>query len=271
MFSTDVAWSQIIGTRKSQQDHAAVISWPNGFRLLLLADGMGGHASGDIASKLVVNSFKEHFIVSTESNMRARLLDSLEAANIEIFKRIRKEPELSGMGTTLIALIYDGESIQWLSVGDSPMWHIRGNKIMRINENHSMSVVLAEKVAKGEMTSEEATYSPLRSQLLEAVMGENIEMFDAPESTLELEESDWLILASDGVESCTEEQILAMSQQTDAESLINDTLQAVVAVGKKSQDNATLIALRVKQENPVEETTVQPEQIAPVEEPLTKQ
>ena len=272
MFSSEVAWCQILGTRKNQQDYVAAVRWPNGFRLLLLADGMGGHAAGDLASKLVVETFKEYFCQSDEPEMRKRLIDSLDTANVELYNQVKENPELSGMGTTLIALVFDGLSVQWLSVGDSPLWLIRGNKIDRINENHSMVELLKQKVASGEITQSEADQSKSRSQLLEAIMGENIEMLDAPETAVELEVGDLVVLASDGVESLTNEEILHASQplSRNIEEVAMCILDAVVMQKRESQDNASLAILKVQKADLSEPDSVAPEGRDIVMEPKTK-
>lgn len=272
MANTKVAWSQIIGTRASQQDHASILSWPNGFRLFLLADGMGGHNAGDIASQSVINAFREHFVSSVETDMRKRMLDALAHSNNTLRKIIIEKPETEGMGTTLLAVIYDGISVQWLSVGDSPIWLIRGNEIKRINQNHSMATVLAEKVSQGAITEEEAAHSPLRSQLLEAVMGEEIEMIDAPESTIEIEAGDWIILASDGVESCSLDNILAISQSVPGEpqEFVTKLLTNIQAQERTSQDNASVVAMCVEQDEMVEPTTFEPQSGDQFEEPRTQ-
>ena len=272
MFSSEVAWCQILGTRKNQQDYVAAVRWPNGFRLLLLADGMGGHAAGDLASKLVVETFKEYFCQSDEPEMRKRLIDSLDTANVELYNQVKENPELSGMGTTLIALVFDGLSVQWLSVGDSPLWLIRGNKIDRINENHSMVELLKQKVASGEITQSEADQSKSRSQLLEAIMGENIEMLDAPETAVELEVGDLVVLASDGVESLTNEEILHASQplSRNIEEVAMCMLDAVVMQKRESQDNASLAILKVQKADLSEPDSVAPEGRDIVMEPKTK-
>lgn len=273
MFVTRLAWSQIQGKREYQQDHAAVMTWPNGFRLLLLADGMGGHVGGDVASHMVIDVFKQHFIASDEDVMRDRLLSALEAANIAIFRHVKAHPEHSGMGTTLIALVYDGVSIQWLSIGDSPMWLLRDGEIRRLNANHSMSEILAQKVAEGEMTAEQARTSPVRSQLLEAVMGQNIEQVDAPDASMEMQAGDRLILASDGVETCSKEVILSLSGEYDKqpEDLVTAVLNEVTHIQRPGQDNATLIVLQIDEAVVDEPSTVQPENQQPVEEPDSRQ
>lgn len=271
MANSEVAWSQIIGTRNSQQDHASILSWPNGFRLFLLADGMGGHNAGDIASQSVINAFKEHFVPSVEADMRQRMLDALAHANDTLRKIIIDKPETEGMGTTLLAVIFDGVSIQWLSVGDSPIWVIRGDEIKRINQNHSMATVLAEKVSQGAITQEEAAQSPLRSQLLEAVMGENIEMVDAPESVMEVESGDWVILASDGVESCSLKEIVAISDSSgNPQTFVTALLTSIQSQNRPSQDNASVIAMSVQADEMQEPSTFEPKFGGQFEEPRTQ-
>jgi PPM family protein phosphatase len=273
MYATEVAWSQIIGTRKNQQDRAAIVSWPNGFRLLLLADGMGGCAGGEVASALVVETFRAHFIQSELKDMRERMILSLDAANKQLFRLTKKQPELAGMGTTLIAAIYDGQCIQWISVGDSPMWLVRGGEIKRLNANHSMTTVLAKQVAEGEITAEEAAMSPERSHLLEAVMGEDIEMLDAPEAEMPLLPGDCLMLASDGVESCLPDDILKLCQapSVHSEQLTLNILDAVSNVGKSSQDNASIVLMQVLSSDVAELSTVEPAYEGFVVEPPTQQ
>jgi serine/threonine protein phosphatase PrpC len=266
----DIAWAQILGKRKSQQDSAAVISWPNGFRLLLLADGMGGIHGGDVASSLVIEEFKQHFCASSEPDMRTRLIDALEAANVAVYQRVREQPELNGMGTTLIALVFDGSSIQWISVGDSPMWLSRKGRLLRLNENHSMAALLDEQAEQGEISQEEALSSPERSQLLEAVLGENIEMLDAPEQAMDMQEGDTLLLASDGVETLTDVYIqqFVSTAGLSAEALTHNMLEAIEGAGRPRQDNATLIALRLNADTS-DPISVKPETEEPVTEPPT--
>lgn len=271
MFITEVAWAQIIGARESQQDSVNVVSWPNGFRLLMLGDGMGGHAAGDIASGTVLKEFREHFINSTDCDMRTRMLLALDVANKKLFQLARENLSLSGMGTTLLAVIFDGNSIQWLSIGDSPMWLLRNGELRRLNENHSMSTLLSEKVAAGELSREAAAQSPMRTQLLEAVMGEDIEMVDAPRSVFPLQEGDWLLLASDGVETCAGLQIVALLQRDNicAADFVIDLLEAVKAVNKPGQDNASIVVLRVLAKAGDEPDTVLPAEKLSIAEPHT--
>lgn len=274
MLKTDVAWSQIIGKREKQQDNACIVSWPNGFKLLLLADGMGGHAAGEIASTIVVDSFKKHFIESKEQNIQERLIQALEAVNILIYKAVKENPELSGMGTTLIAAVFDGQELQWLSVGDSPMWLYGKDKTLkRLNENHSMSEVLAKRVEDGEITKAEADNSPQRSQLLEAVMGENIKLVDAPNTSISLEEGDYLVLASDGVETLNTHEIehLISSNGNKADELCLSILNEVNNKEIPTQDNSTILVLHCVATDDANHDPISLEQEKAIEEPKTVQ
>lgn len=247
----DTAWGQVIGTRKSQQDHAAIVNWPNGFSLAILADGMGGHAGGAEASHIVVDTFRQSFVESSESDIRQRFLEGVSAANLAIFDYSKANPELEGMGSTFLAVTFDGSSIQWISVGDSPLWLYRDGKIKQINENHSMATVLAKQVEEGLISQEEAAASPERSQLLEAILGKDIKMLDAPEETFQVKNGDIIILASDGVETCSikelEEIVLNETKNTavSAEHIVAKILSKVEEHQRKSQDNSTVNVLRI--------------------------
>ena len=243
--AADIAWGQIQGQRESQQDRAACLSWPNGYHLLLLGDGIGGHAAGDAASATVVESFRDAFVEARDPGSRERLLRALQAANLALFDRIEAEPHLAGMGTTLVAAAVDGNSLQWVSVGDSPLWLLRNREVHRLNENHSIGGVLDRRAAAGEITVQEAAEDAERSRLLEAVLGEDIERVDAPPDPLTLQPGDLVVLASDGVETCSLEELREIADgPSSSAGLVGAILQAVEAHALPSQDNATVIVFR---------------------------
>ncbi len=245
MAMDNIAWGQIQGRRDSQQDRADCLSWPNGYHLLLLGDGLGGHVAGDIASATVIESFRDAFVGASDPNPRECLLQALQTANIALFDRIQEEPHLAGMGTTLVAVAVRESSLQWVSVGDSPLWLFRNGEIHRLNEDHSIGGILDQRVANGEITDREAAESAGRSQLLEAVLGEDIKLVDAPTQPLELQPGDMIVLASDGVETCSPEELRdIVANPLPATELVNAILQAVEAHALPSQDNATLIVFR---------------------------
>ena len=245
MAMDDIAWGQIQGQRDSQQDRADCLSWPNGYHLLLLGDGLGGHVAGDIASATVIKSFRDAFVGASDPNPRERLLQALQTANIVLFDRIQEDPRLTGMGTTLVAVAVEEGSLYWVSVGDSPLWLFRDGEMRRLNENHSIGGILDQRAANGEITYQEAAESAGRSQLLEAVLGEDIKLVDAPTQPLKLQSGDMIVLASDGIETCSSKELRDLAaNQLPAAELVNAILQAVEAHALPSQDNATLIVFR---------------------------
>lgn len=246
--SHDIAWDQIQGRRRSQQDCAVCIPLGVGQHLLVLADGMGGHAAGDVASSLAVTGFCSAFEApGMPEEPNERLMAALEAANYAIHDRVAAEPELTGMGTTLVAAVVEGRELRWVSVGDSPLWLVRDGEIRRLNANHSVAGELAEQVAAGEMTAAEAAEAPGRAMLFSALLGENIDLVDIPEAPVRLESGDVIMIASDGVETCSLEELIGIVGGRDdaAAELVDQILTAVEDHEIDYQDNATLIVCRV--------------------------
>ncbi|MCK4865189.1 MAG: serine/threonine-protein phosphatase [Gammaproteobacteria bacterium] len=245
LFNVDAACDQIIGKRETQQDSLEVFQIDDSNWLSVLADGMGGHKGGREASKIAVGVFHRAFIESEIANIKERFIDCLQQVNDAIYDYVEENPDMDGMGTTFVAMLTDGERIQWISVGDSPMWLIENDSIERINENHSMAAVLQKQVEKGEITEEEARFSPQRSQLLEAVMGDDIQMVDAPDNPLGITSNSTVLIASDGVETCREEELLEMANDNDgnAKALTFQILERVEQHERPGQDNASVIAI----------------------------
>ena len=249
-----LAADQIAGARDYQEDDYRTIGFrdrdPDGCDLLLvLADGMGGHRGGARASRLAVSAFVDTFREAS-GGMTARLRASLEAANSEVGRRAAEDARYAGMGCTLVGcVVTDDGAAQWISVGDSPLWRVRGGAdgedggIDRLNADHSMRPVLEDLVRLGRMTPEEAQGGAAH-QLQSAVTGEDLALVDdgAP---LRLGIGDRIVLASDGLDTVGEEQIRRLcSGQRSSAAMVSGLLQAVAAANSPSQDNATVIVYR---------------------------
>ena len=241
--SATAAWGRIVGGREYQEDYAAAVSWSSGFWLLVLGDGMGGEAGGDKASRTAVDGFRDSFVDDKESDIGVRLRNALNSANLAIRDVVAQDPGLRGMGTTLVGLTFDGAGIRWISVGDSPLWLHRDGELRRLNEEHSVGSMLDAQAARGEITRAEAAASEERHQLLEAVMGRPIELIDAPDESVPVRPGDIVLLASDGVETCAEEELAAIlsSADRDADIAVKKVLRQVVARNRKNQDNTTVM------------------------------
>lgn len=249
----DYAGRQSQGVREAQEDSYGVIprlefNGATGDLFLVVADGMGGHAAGELASGLAVNSFAETFLESGTACDAGRLWNCLEETNRRIARELENRGDaVQGMGTTLLAVLLRGRSVRWISVGDSPLYLVRANRLQRLNRIHSKATELAEKVQAGEITEEEARTDPTRHTLLSALIGDSIYDVDDP-SPVELTAGDVLIAATDGIETLTGEEISAVVSnlhEKDAAAVAEGLLQAVQSKGFPKQDNTTVVVVRM--------------------------
>ena len=246
--SLQVAWSQITGTRDEQQDAAAVLQWPNGYALLIVADGIGGHVGGRLASTALVAAMRQAFTEpqagAADTDNKDLLLTALHKANAAIAERVDANPALAGMGSTVVAATFDGTHLDWVGVGDSSLYLYRDAKLRRLNTLHSLGERLDREASRGEISFSEARESTRRNELLAAVDGNDISLVDRPQPALALRAGDRVVLSSDGLDVLAEpmiERILDPAISPSAQDCVNDLLTAVVALDRASQDNTTLI------------------------------
>ena len=222
--------SQHQGKRPYQEDSWALVTLGDGSLLAIVADGMGGHAGGAVASRLAV----EAFVHAVEQG--GGLADGLQGANDAVRQGIEGKPSLDGMGATVVAAQVRGDEVRWISVGDSPFYLVTQGKLERLNADHSMAPQIDALVARGMLTAEEAEHHPGRHTLREAVMGDPLTLID--KGSRRLGAGDRLLLCSDGVQTLTAEQIAAQSVRP-ASTLV----EAVLAAARDHQDNVTVVKL----------------------------
>ena len=182
-----VGWLVVIqGDRGYQEDDFSIRlltggeDLPDEDRLLLvLADGMGGHAGGAVASKTVVQAFQDAFHRNADT-IADRFNAGINAANSAVKEKQRADPALSEMGATLVAALVIGPSLYWTSVGDSILWLFREDRLHRLNADHSMRPLLQYLVELGRLTEEEASNDPRMHQLRSVIYGESIPRRDCP-------------------------------------------------------------------------------------------
>jgi protein phosphatase len=209
-------------------------------RAFVLADGMGGHARGDIAADLATKAF----LASIETNPSA-LDKALSAANASIRAAIASNDALNGMGSTIVGVVVAGAGLRWISVGDSPLMLLRGGRNYRLNADHSMREILAGMVAAGRLSAEDAARDPKRGALRSTVSGDEIELIDAPDDAVPLEGGDVVLLASDGIETLAPEEIARVTQAAragGARGIVDSLLAAVDSRHSKYQDNTSIVA-----------------------------
>ena len=240
---------QIPGKREYQEDDYGLLDGRDlgidgsEHSMLLVADGMGGHVGGATASGLLSKTFVEQY-PQASGPIVDRLRDCLEAANKAIATAIAENPALESMGSTLVAAVISSEGLNWISVGDSPLWLFRKGQLERLNADHSMAPVLANLVTTGRMTAEEAAQDPNRHSLRSAVMGNDIPLIDVSSQPVAVQKGDRLLLASDGLLTLSEQEIAAILRETQDVPLKDSAaalIQAVEAAEHPHQDNTTVL------------------------------
>lgn len=247
------------GARDYQEDASAF--WPpdtpskekpatptaNATRLVaVLADGMGGHTGGALASRMVCDSFISAY-AGLNGARPQRLLQALQSANEAIASKVMANPILDGMGSTLVAAVFADTGVEWVSVGDSPLLLYRGGEIALLNEDHSLAPELDRLAAMGRITAEEAKADPRRHMLRSAVTGEDLDLVDVSRKPLQLEPGDYVILASDGLHTLemTEIERIVTAYADDGANAVADALiRQVEAMRVPHQDNTTVMVVR---------------------------
>ncbi|WP_171187781.1 protein phosphatase 2C domain-containing protein [Ruegeria sp. HKCCC2117] len=244
---TIISGKQSLGQRENQEDAFDIVFQnerdPKSDILMLVADGMGGHAGGEVAANLALSVFKSHFIEgSVAPRPRERLQDSLTAANEALRQKIASQPDLKGMGCTLVAALKLGDRLVWVSVGDSSLFLLRDGRLKKLNADHSLYGELLQMVAAGQITQEEADNHPRRNALRSALMGDRISLTDV--NAISLKPGDVVLACSDGLDTLPQAEIASVLQNgksRDMRGVASDLLNAVEAKGKPKQDNTTVV------------------------------
>ena len=245
----DFALNSIIGKRENQEDYGVIKTDPSTDGLLaVISDGMGGQVAGEIASLTTVSCFVESFTADGSKNVPLRLRVALEKANQSLAIKVSENSKLQGMGATLIAAHVNSNGLHWTSVGDSILFLYRNKKLIRLNEDHSMSPVLQESVRNGQISEAEARVHPHRNALRSAMTGGNIELIDLTDEVYSLADGDILLLATDGLLTLSESEVcslLGLHYKQQASVIVERLLQAVTVANKPKQDNTLVQVIKV--------------------------
>jgi|SRR5579863_437333 len=208
--------------------------------LFVVADGMGGHAAGEVASRLAVESTSEFIrkIVETQGKGGGDdLVRGIKEANHRIYLSSIEDPSLQGMGTTLVALFFNGDQVSVASVGDSRGYLIRNGRIEQLTRDHSL---VNEYVERGVLTPEAAEHHPLKHVISRALgTGAEVEV-DLLDMPLTVE--DRYLLCSDGLSNkLTTPEILDIVIRSQDDIQIATQRMIEAANKKGGEDNITLI------------------------------
>lgn len=210
-------------------------------RLAVVADGMGGHEGGQIASHIAVDVVREIYSQTSESEPMARLLEAFRQANLRIRQRALSSPVLHGMGTTCTAVAFVDGQLCFAHVGDSHLYLLREAKLQLLTRDHSL---VAHMVETGLIRAEDAEKHPQKHVLTAALgVGETIEP-DFPQQPVRLKKSDVVLLCTDGLwgqlsDSELQEALISQPPQEACRALVK------LAKERGGPDNITLQIARV--------------------------
>ena len=228
--------------RKENQDTFATAE-VCGRHIAVVCDGMGGERGGKIASTLAAETYLSRLKVLLRPDMMLEQLRELSSfcvaqANTAVYQYALEHPDCSGMGTTLVSVITDGEIALVSNIGDSRAYLVRGKKLSRVTHDHSVVESLVE---SGDITAEEARTHPNRNLITRALGPEASAACDTYE--MKLKAGDRLLLCTDGlIVTATDEQI----ERTVCEAADIDTaLNALIELAKQydAPDNVTVVLL----------------------------
>jgi serine/threonine protein phosphatase PrpC len=227
-----------VGLQRDGNEDSALIS-PI---LIAVADGMGGHAAGEVASKVAIDSLTGLSKVLLDSEMDADskedlLLGVIQEIDDELATRTKSHPEYAGMGTTLTALFLNGSDAELLHVGDSRCYLIKKDKVEQLSQDHT---VMQELLDQGRLTPDEVADHPQRSLLTQVLMGEAA--IHPMLLVKEVKAGDRFLLCSDGLSSVLSEVEINKIIKGGGD-LISNLLVAVRDKG--APDNVTIILSEV--------------------------
>jgi protein phosphatase len=219
--------------------------------LFLVADGMGGHASGEIASAIAADTVQEVLLgginpdetrldrgsMDEEEELRERLRYSMNQASIRIRKAALANPVHAGMGTTLVVLLIEDDEAHIGHVGDSRLYLFRDDRLLRLTRDHT---VVQQEIDAGRLTPELARIVPHKNILTQSVGYHG--PVEPDTSTRPVEPGDIFILCSDGLtDPLDDEQLTEICRENRGEDLAEVLVQSALEAG--TEDNVTVVVV----------------------------
>lgn len=209
-----------------------------GARLLALADGMGGHAAGEVASQLMIAALAHLDYDEPGGDLLGKLERAVHEGNSAIAEQVELNPELDGMGTTLTAILFAGDRLGLIHIGDSRGYLLRAGELTQITKDDTFVQTLVD---EGRITAEEAHSHPQRSLIMRALTGQEVE----PTLIMrEAREGDRYLLCSDGLsDPVSHETILEAMKIPDVADSADRLIELALRGG--GPDNVTVVVADV--------------------------
>lgn len=228
--------------RDHNEDNVIILKNDRNEYLLAVADGMGGHKAGEVASAIVINHLTEEFYAMDSIGDKDAAIDFLRNVvtemNTKIFDYTKENPDSKGMGTTFVCAIKTDDYLLYGNIGDSSGYVIKNNKMHKVTKDHTLVNLL---VSTGELSPEEAKYHPRKNVLMRALGANNpidIDIFDVEPKI------GGILLCSDGLTNMlTEDQIeKVLAEEQTPEDAVKKLINKANARG--GNDNISIAYLR---------------------------
>jgi serine/threonine protein phosphatase PrpC len=235
LFFATSARSAVGLIRKGNEDSALTSA-----QVIAVADGMGGHAAGEVASRIAITKLEEISAVITHPEIdpdsaEDLFSESLNSIDLQLKSDSDENPELSGMGTTLTSLFIHGERISLLHIGDSRAYRLRGSSLEQLTQDHT---VIQELLNQGSISQSDIATHPQRSVLTQVLMGEGVS--SAPLIILDAKVKDRYLLCSDGLSSVlTDKEIKSILKGKERSEVVDALIDATYING--APDNVTIV------------------------------
>ncbi len=234
--------------RRGNEDACAAAPEAGAF---VVCDGMGGAAAGEVASHLAAETFLSHFTLPSangnhSAGPEARLAAAVNAANQAVYQKSRRTPQLSGMGTTLVALLHTPAALWLAHVGDSRCYRLRRGHLQQLTHDHSL---VEEQLRAGQITPAQAARSPMRNLITRAIGSETA--VEADIQSHRPQPDDLYLLASDGLThdlaDSEIESILAAIPTPATQPALAHACEALIAAANRNggHDNITVLLVAI--------------------------
>ena len=231
--------------RTHNEDSVVILTNKNGESLMIVADGMGGHRSGEIASSIVVShvgkSFSDKESLGTKEEAKEWMKTVISESNVLIYKYTIDNPDSMGMGTTIVMSLVSKEFLLFGNIGDSSGYVLKNNHLHKITIDHTLVNLL---VKSGELTAEEAREHPRRNVLMRALgtnMSVEMDIFDVETDV------DGILLCSDGLTNMLKDDQITkvLLEETPVENKVKKLI--IKCNNRGGTDNISIAYLEKKE------------------------
>ncbi|MCR8641709.1 Stp1/IreP family PP2C-type Ser/Thr phosphatase [Paenibacillus sp. N1-5-1-14] len=228
--------------RLVNEDRAYIQHQLNGFELAIIADGMGGHQAGDVASQMAIDFIArelQQISLSMTFDEREKLvLSAINTANGRIFQYASEREIYQGMGTTVVVALAAEDQLLLAHIGDSRAYRVRGNEITQLTIDHSL---VNELVKSGQLTPEEAAHHPRRNVVTRALGTEAT--IEADIKTIQLDPEEIILLCSDGLSNMIESDdiVRIIHNGPNLEAAVDKLIHEALIAG--GDDNITVVLM----------------------------